>query len=61
MSFDSILIDKLKKMQKRLANEMSHTIDDKQFMLDTLAKLPKLKDKEGMMGPYQIQRRLITK
>ena len=37
----SFFIDKLKKMRKRLANEMKYVIDEKQFMLDTLAKMPK--------------------
>ena len=52
----SFFIDKLKKMRKRLANEMNYVIDDKQFMLDTLAKMPKSKEKDGVLGPYQIQR-----
>ena len=33
------------------------TIDDNEFMLDILSKLPE--GKEGELGPYQVERKLI--
>ena len=37
------------KYRKRLANEMKYKIEDKQFMLDILAKLPKGSDDKALV------------
>ena len=47
----SHFVDRMKKIRKRLANEMNYKMDDKQFMLDMLAKLPRGTD-DRALGPY---------
>ena len=56
----SRFLNKMKKIRKRLANEMKQKMSDKQFMLDMLAKLPRVEDDKKNLGPYQIERRFIT-
>ena len=54
----SLFIDKLNKMRKRLANEMSYKMDESDYLKNILAKLPKGKGKDDL-GPYQVEKRRI--
>ena len=54
----SFFVDKLKKMRKRLANDMKYAMTDDAFMKDILAKLPRTQDGKTL-GPYQVVKRLV--
>jgi gag-polypeptide of LTR copia-type/Zinc knuckle len=51
-------VDKLKKMRKKLANDMKYVMTDDAFMKDILAKLPRTQDGKTL-GPYQVVKRLV--
>ena len=54
----SLFIDKLNKMRKKLANEMSYKMNENDYLKNILAKLPKGKGKDDL-GPYQVEKRRI--
>jgi Zinc knuckle len=54
----SFFVDKLKKMRKKLANDMNYVMTDNAFMKDILAKLPRTQDGKTL-GPYQVVKRLV--
>ena len=54
----SYFIDRMKKLRKRLANEMSYTMTDNEFMKDMLAKLPRGSG-DNNLGPYQVLKRFV--
>ena len=54
----SYFIDRMKKLRKRLANEMRYTMTDNEFMKDMLAKLPRGSG-DNTLGPYQVLKRFV--
>ena len=53
----SLFIVKLERMRKKLRDN-GHSISDKDFLKQVLAKLPKGKEEE--LGPYQVEKRSIV-
>ena len=54
-----LFIDKMKKMRKRLEDEVGYKLTDEQFMKDVLARLPTHGDDEKNLGPYQVKKLFI--
>jgi hypothetical protein len=54
----SFFVDKLKKMRKKLTNDMNYMVTDDAFMKDILAKVPRTQDGKTL-GPYQVVKRLV--